>query len=239
MTNPLDGRLALVTGATRGLGQAIALRLLGDGARVIGTGTKPRGTAPAGCEYRAVDFSDAGATAAFAEEAGGTGIDILVNNAGTTKISDFAEIAPDDFTRIQQVNVMAPFMLSRAVVPGMKERGWGRIVNIASLFSVISKEGRASYSASKAALDGMTAALSAEVAQFGILANCVSPGFIETDMTRNSLGRAGMDELATQVPARRLGTPQEIAALVAWLAGPENTYISGQNIAIDGGFTRV
>ena len=239
MTKPLDDRLALVTGATRGLGRAIAERLLNDGARVIGTGSKPEGTAPAGCDYRAVDFTDAGATQAFADEAAGLGIEILVNNAGTTKLSDFTEIAPDDFTRIQQVNVTAPFMLSRAVVPGMKERGWGRIVQIASIFGIVSRQGRASYSTSKAALDGMTAALSSEVAQFGILANCVSPGFIKTDMTRKSLGQAGMAELAAQVPARRLGTPQEIAALVAWLAGPENTYISGQNIAIDGGFTRV
>ncbi|MDP6774223.1 MAG: SDR family oxidoreductase, partial [Rhodospirillales bacterium] len=160
MTKPLDDRLALVTGATRGLGRAIAERLLNDGARVIGTGSKPEGTAPAGCDYRAVDFTDAGATQAFADEAAGLGIEILVNNAGTTKLSDFTEIAPDDFTRIQQVNVTAPFMLSRAVVPGMKERGWGRIVQIASIFGIVSRQGRASYSTSKAALDGMTAALS-------------------------------------------------------------------------------
>ena len=114
-----------------------------------------------------------------------------------------------------------------------------KIVNVTSVLGKIVKSGRGSYAASKFALDGMTAALSAEVAEFGILANCVAPGFIETDMTRSVLGEDGMRELARQVPAQRLGQPEEIAALVAWLVGPDNSYVSGQNIAIDGGFTRV
>lgn len=230
---------ALVTGATRGIGRAIAERLLKDGLRVVGTGTRPDGQVPVGCHYEAVDLSDPAATQAFAAKVAGMEIDVLVNNAGINRISPFAEIDPGDFARIQQVNVTAPFLLCQSAIPHMKARGWGRIVNISSVWGKIAKAHRGAYAASKFALDGMTAALAAEVAEFGILANCVAPGFVDTELTRSILGETGMAELATQVPARRLGRPEEIAAFVAWLAGPENTYINGQNIAIDGGFTRV
>ena len=108
-----------------------------------------------------------------------------------------------------------------------------------SIFATISKERRGAYSASKFALDGMTAALAAEAAADGVLANCVAPGFIDTDLTRRVLGPKGMAEMAARIPARRLGKPAEIAAFVAWLASPENTYISGQQLVIDGGFSRV
>lgn len=239
MTEPLAGRTALVTGATRGLGDAIARRLLADGARVIGTGSTPEGSAPDGCEYRAVDFGDTAATEAFAAEAVGWDVDVLVNNAGINKVASFAEIDGDDFDRIQRVNVRAPFLLSRAVVPGMRRRGWGRIVNLGSIFGTVSKAQRGSYSASKFAVDGLTAALAAEVAVDGVLVNTVSPGVVETDLTLAMLGEDGMRELAQQIPMRRLAQPDEIAAFIAWLVGPENTYVSGQNLLIDGGFVRV
>jgi NAD(P)-dependent dehydrogenase (short-subunit alcohol dehydrogenase family) len=237
-TAPLAGRRALVTGGTRGIGAAIAERLAAEGAEVVVTGTRDDGSGPAGCEYRAVDFADLAATEQFASEAAKLALDILVNNAGVNKISPFAEIDPADFDRIQRVNVRAPFLLCRAVVPGMRQRGWGRIVNVSSIWGVISREQRGAYSASKFALDGMTAALAAEVAGDGVLANCVAPGFVDTDLTRTVLGEDGLAEVSAEIPARRLGTPAEVAVLVAWLAGPENTYLTGQNVVIDGGFSR-
>jgi 3-oxoacyl-[acyl-carrier protein] reductase len=239
MTRLLDGKLALVTGGTRGIGHAIAARLLAEGARVVVTGTREGGRGPEGSEYRTADFAQPCALRAFADDAAALGVDILVNNAGINKIAPFAEIDPADFLKIQQVNVTAPFLLARAVLPGMVARGWGRIITIASIWSVISKARRGAYSAAKFAVDGMTAALAAEVASSGVLANCVSPGFIDTELTRTVLGEAAMQDLAAQVPLGRFGRPEEVAALVAWLAGPENTYLSGQNIVIDGGFTRV
>ncbi|MEL0105604.1 MAG: SDR family oxidoreductase [Rhodospirillaceae bacterium] len=238
MAKPLTGKSALVTGGTRGIGQATATGLLEAGADVIVTGTKPNGTAPQGCDYQAVDFADPQATKSFADSLSGRSIDILVNNSGINKISPFEEIDPEDFARIQQVNVTAPFLLCQAVIPAMKAKSWGRIVNVSSIWSIIGKPQRSSYAASKSALVGMTTTLAAEVARDGILANCVSPGPIDTELTRNVLGEDGMREIAKDIPMNRLGRAEEVAALIVWLAGSENTYISGQNIAIDGGFTR-
>lgn len=235
----LSGRKALVTGGTRGIGAAIAVRLIAEGADVTVTGTSRSGVGPEGTAFRAVDFVDVEATECFVAEVGRSDYDILVNNAGINKIAPFTEIAPLDFDRIQLVNVRAPFRLCQAVIPHMRERGWGRIVTLSSIFGIISREHRASYSTSKFAVDGMTAALAAEVAQYGILANCVAPGFIDTELTRNVLGVHGMAELAGRVPLRRLGQAEEVASLVSWLCGPENSYISGQNLVIDGGFVRV
>jgi NAD(P)-dependent dehydrogenase (short-subunit alcohol dehydrogenase family) len=235
----LSGRSALVTGGTRGIGAAIADRLMAEGAVVTVTGTSRGGAGPAGTAFRAVDFTDIEATEQFVAEVGALDFDILVNNAGINKIGPFADIDPQDFDRIQRVNVRAPFRLCQAVIPHMRKQSWGRIVTVSSIFGVISREYRAPYSASKFAVDGMTVALAAEVAQNGILANCVAPGFIDTDLTRDVLGEQGMAELASRVPARRLGLAEEVAALVVWLCSPENSYVSGQNLIIDGGFARV
>jgi NAD(P)-dependent dehydrogenase (short-subunit alcohol dehydrogenase family) len=233
----LSGKRALITGGTRGIGAAVVELFRACGADVVFTGSGRSGKSPAGC--RAVDFSDAAATEAFAAEASGGEFDILVNCAGINVIAPFAEISTEDFDRIHLVNVRTPLLLCRALIPGMRERRWGRIVNVTSVFGRVSRAGRASYSASKFGLDGLTAALAAEVAVDGILANCVAPGFVETDMTRRVLGESGIREIVGRIPIGRLAQPAEIAHLICWMASSENSYVSGQSFVVDGGFTRV
>jgi|APSaa5957512535_1039671.scaffolds.fasta_scaffold47314_3 NAD(P)-dependent dehydrogenase (short-subunit alcohol dehydrogenase family) len=235
----LAGKTALVTGGTRGIGAAITKELQRLGASVIITGTKPDYIPLKDYKYMCVDFTNKDNLREFIDEIHDLQIDILINNAGINQIGPISDLKVVDFERVQQVNVTAPFMLCQVVLPGMRDRKWGRIVNISSIWGKISKAYRAPYSASKFAIDGLTAAISAEVAVDGVLVNSVAPGFIDTELTRSVLGVEGMNELALQVPIQRVGTPQEIAVFVAWLSGIENTYISGQNIAIDGGFTRV
>ena len=234
-----EGRLAVVTGGTRGIGRAVAERLREGGARVLVTGTRPEGPAPSGCEYRVADFSDPAATSALAGVLHALRPAILVNNAGVTHPQPFEEIETPEFLRVHRINLVAPLVLSRAVLPGMRAARWGRIVNVGSIWGVISKAERATYSAAKFGLDGLTAALAAEVAGDGVLANCVAPGFVETDLMTGLLSEAQRAALAAQVPMKRFARPEEIAALVVWLCSPENTYMSGQQIVIDGGYTRV
>jgi|TARA_B110000858_G_scaffold63979_1_gene74180 NAD(P)-dependent dehydrogenase (short-subunit alcohol dehydrogenase family) len=230
---------AVVTGATRGIGYAIAERLLKDGLEVIITGTKKNGKHPAGSSYYQVDFLDEDSTNKFINFLKKQQINILVNNAGINKISEFSSIDIEDFDRILRINLRAPFQICQAVIPYMEKIKWGRIVNLTSVFGNISKEYRAAYSSSKFGLDGMTVALAAEVSEKGILANSVGPGVIDTDMTREVLGDSGINKLKGQIPMKRLGQVSEIASLVSWLVSNENTYMTGQNLMIDGGFTRV
>ena len=230
---------ALVTGGTRGIGLAIASKFIENGIDVTVTGKLESGFGPPGSSFYQVDFMDNSGAEIFFTKVEDEGFDILVNNAGINKVSPFFETNIHDFDRIHSINVRAPFRLCQAVLPHMKLQKWGRIVNIGSIFGVISKANRGAYSASKFALDGITAALAAEVAEFNVLVNGVAPGFIKTEMTKISLGDAGIENIALEIPMRRLGEPPEVAALVAWLCSSENTYISGQNIVIDGGLTRV
>jgi NAD(P)-dependent dehydrogenase (short-subunit alcohol dehydrogenase family) len=235
----LKGKVALVTGGTRGIGQAISITLSNLGAYVIITGTKPNFISKEGYEYICVDFLKKDSLNDFVSKISTRQIDILINNAGINIIGPIAEILVSDFEKVQHVNVTAPFMLCQAVIPNMKKRQWGRIINVSSIWGKISKAYRAPYSSSKFAIDGLTAAISAEVALDGILINSIAPGFIDTELTREVLGKEEMNKLALLVPMQRVGNVEEIAKFVGWLAGPENSYISGQNIAIDGGFTRV
>jgi NAD(P)-dependent dehydrogenase (short-subunit alcohol dehydrogenase family) len=234
----LDGKLAFITGATRGIGRAIALEFKAAGAKVVGTGTAKSGQFAYLDDYIYADFSSREQIESCSQRLASLAPDILVNNAGINKIGPFAEIAIDDFLRIQMVNVTAPFVLCQRALDAMRERGWGRIVNVSSIWGKISREHRASYSAAKFAIDGLTLAIALEYARSGILANCVAPGFTDTELTRKILSGAQIAELVLNVPAGRLARVEEIARLVVWLAGPENTYLTGQNIAIDGGFTR-
>lgn len=226
-----------VTGCTRGIGQAIAMHFQDLGATVIGTGTSP--SSPTWVDqYEPFDFSEMSSLrecSAFISE---VKPDILINNAGINRNNPFLEIPIDLFSKIQQVNLLAPTLLSQAAIPAMRQANWGRIVNISSIWGIISKEYRASYSASKFALDGLTVSISAEYAKFGILANCVSPGFTDTELTSSMLQPQELSKILESVPIGRMAQPFEIAKLVGWLASEENTYVTGQNIAIDGGFTR-
>ena len=235
----LSGRVALVTGGTRGIGAAIAKELYKLGATIIITGTNPDYVSLDDYQYICSDFSNKNSLNDLVRKIQKKQIDILINNAGINKIGPISDLSISDFEKVQQVNVVAPFALSQKVLIGMRERKWGRIINISSIWGKISKAYRAPYSASKFAIDGLTVAISAEVAEDGVLVNSVAPGFIDTELTRSVLGVDGMNELALQVPVKRVGTVEEVAKFVGWLSSSDNTYISGQNIAIDGGFTRV
>lgn len=202
------------------------------------TGASPDHRSPDGCDYEQVDFLDLDATSAFAAKHGAAGdVDILVNNAGINAVSPFGEITDEDFDALCRVNLRAPLTLSRAIVPSMRARGWGRIVNLTSIFGVVTREGRASYSTTKFGLDGMSKALAVEVARDGVLVNCVAPGFVDTELTRRVLGEDGIAAMVANVPAGRLAQPDEIAQAVLFLASPSNTFITGQNLIVDGGFT--
>jgi len=241
MAPRFSGKTVFVTGASRGIGQSIARAFHADGARVFGTRTRTSRTAGDDyCdEWVLADFSDVAQIRSCAERVSAVEPDILINNAGINTNAPFVEIVPEVFLAIQQVNVFAPFLLCQAAIPGMVVRKWGRIVNVSSIWGKISKAHRAAYSASKFALDGLTLALAAEHSADGVLANSIAPGFIDTELTQRILGEAGIRQMVAGVPAGRLGQADEIARFVVWLASEENTYITGQNVAIDGGFSRV
>ena len=221
------------------MGHAIASAFLEQEAEVHVTGKKKNGKGPQDSIYHFCDFTNKECLKDFCYTLKQLDLNVLINNAGINKIGAFAELSPEDFLSVQQVNLYSAFCLIQAVLPRMISKKWGRIVNITSIFSIVSKEHRAPYSASKFGMDGMTVALAAEVAESGVLVNSVAPGFIDTELTREVLGEQGMRKMAAEVPIRRMGNPEEVARLVLWLASNENTFVSGQNIAIDGGFTRV
>ncbi|GAC1546515.1 MAG: 3-oxoacyl-ACP reductase FabG [Candidatus Velthaea sp.] len=215
-------RKVLVTGGSRGIGAAIASRFGELGFSV---------TAPARLE---LDLADMASVRTFIDRSDRS-FDVLINNAGINEIRTLDVIDDDAWTRMRTVNVDAPFALVRAFGPAMAERGWGRIVNMSSIYGLISRAGRSMYSATKGALDGITRAAAIEFGPGGVLVNSVCPGFIDTELTRKNNTESELDALRQQVPVRRLGTVKEIAHLVGLLGSEENSYISGQSIVIDGG----
>ncbi|MEM1315727.1 MAG: 3-oxoacyl-ACP reductase FabG [Pseudomonadota bacterium] len=238
----LDGKRALVTGASGGIGGAVARVLHAQGATVAlsGTRTDPLQALAAELGERAhvtpCNLSDAASVEALpkaAAEAMG-GVDILVNNAGVTRDQLFMRMSDEDWDTVIAVNLTAAFRLSRAVLRGMMKARWGRIVSVTSVVGATGNPGQGNYAASKAGLVGMSKSLAAEVASRGVTVNCVAPGFIETAMTE-ALPDAQKDKLLTAIPAGRMGAPEEIAAAVAFLAAPEAAYLTGATLHVNGG----
>lgn len=237
----LTGKVALVTGSTRGIGRAIATELVACGAKVAVVGrdlaTAERVAEELG-EARgfACDISvpaDVTMLIQTVEDAFGS-LDILVNNAGITKDNLMLRMKDEDWDAVLDTNLRSAFVAIRAVQRGMMKRRWGRIINIASVVGLIGNKGQANYASSKAGLIGLSKSVAKELASRNILCNVVAPGFIKTDMTDKMTPEA-VAALSSNIPLERLGTPEDIAGLVAFLASDRAGYITGQVFAVDGG----
>jgi 3-oxoacyl-[acyl-carrier protein] reductase len=239
----LNGEIALVTGATRGIGAAIAERLAHDGARVIGTATTQDGAArisanlgPRGGRGMVLDVVKPDSIEAALEdiEAKEGAVGILCNNAGITRDTLLLRMKEEDWSAVLDTNLASVFRLSKAVLRGMMKARKGRIVSITSVVGLTGNPGQANYAAAKAGILGFTKSLAREVGSRGITVNAIAPGFIDTDMTR-ALAEAQRTALNAQIPLGRLGQPSDIAAAVAFLCSPDGAYITGETLHVNGG----
>jgi 3-oxoacyl-[acyl-carrier protein] reductase len=241
----LDGQVALVTGATRGIGRAIAVGLAAAGARVIGTATTDEGAQSitehlrgidANAEGTRLDVCDAGAIESTVKdiESRCGAIGILVNNAGITRDNLLVRMKDDDWDAIMATNLKPAYQLAKAVLRGMMKARRGRIIQIGSVVGSAGNPGQTNYAAAKAALVGFTKSLALEVASRDITVNCVAPGFIDTDMTQ-AMANAQREGLLARIPLGRLGTPEDIANAVLFLASPRAAYITGATLHVNGG----
>ena len=239
----LSSDIALVTGASRGIGRAIAERLAQEGAKVVGTATSESGREamaawlePLGGQARVLNVTDAAACESLLDEVAKTigPISILVNNAGVTRDTLLMRMKDEDWDTVIQTDLTSVFRLSRGVMRGMMKARKGRIISIGSVVGSIGNPGQANYCAAKAGLIGFSKSLAREIGSRGITVNVVAPGFIDTDMTKG-LGEQAHAALLSQVPVGRLGSPQDIASAVAFLASPEASYITGETLHVNGG----
>ncbi|MBK6006931.1 3-oxoacyl-ACP reductase FabG [Ramlibacter ginsenosidimutans] len=240
----MHGQVALVTGASRGIGAAIAHELAARGMKVIGTATTDEGAGKithalaqfSDCRGARLDVNDVKAgealVDAIAKEAGG--LHVLVNNAGITRDQLAMRMKDEDWDAVLDTNLKAVFRMSRAVMRTMMKQRYGRIVSITSVVGASGNPGQANYAAAKAGVAGMTRALARELGSRGVTVNCVAPGFIETDMTA-ALPEEQQKSLLGQIPLGHLGKPADIAHAVAWLASPQAGYVTGQELHVNGG----
>jgi 3-oxoacyl-[acyl-carrier protein] reductase len=242
----LTGKAALVTGASGGIGGAIARALHGAGATVALSGTRTApleslaGALGARTHVLPCDLSDAAAVEALPKQAAEAmgAVDILVNNAGITRDQLFMRMSDADWDAVIAVNLTSVMRMSRGVLRGMMKARWGRIVNVSSIVGVTGNPGQANYVASKAGVIGMSKSLAQEVASRGITVNCVAPGFIATAMT-DALNDEQKARISAQIPAGRMGAPEEIAAAALYLASPEAAYVTGQTLHVNGGMAMI
>jgi 3-oxoacyl-[acyl-carrier protein] reductase len=243
----LTGKVALVTGATGGIGEAIAKALHAQGATVALTGRREselaRVAEALGGERTILapaDLSDPAAPAALVEkvEAEAGSLDILVNNAGFTRDMLALRMGDADWNAVLEVDLTAPFRLARAALRGMMKRRHGRIVSIASIVGVTGNAGQANYAAAKAGLIGLSKSLAQEVATRGVTVNVVAPGFVKTAMT-DALPDAARTALLSRIPTQRMGSPEDIAAAVVYLASPESSWVTGQTLHVNGGMAMI
>src|SRR5580698_1532542 len=241
----LNNHVALVTGASRGIGNAIALALAGAGARIVGTATTPEGAAKLTAELASHGYNgrgavlDAGNAASIDAlisdlDAAGEMPTILVNNAAITRDTLLLRMKPEDWDQVIATNLTSVFRLSKACLRRMMKERHGRIVNLTSIVGVTGNPGQANYAAAKAGLIGFTKSVAIELASRGITVNAVAPGFIDTDMTRG-LSEAQKSALLAQIPMARLGSPEDVAAAVLFLVSPQAGYITGETLHVNGG----